>query len=260
MSLRRFSPRMVVLASCASFVAAAAACGNFSGSDTTGGDGGASGVDAAGMGDGGAALSDASTPITDSSSDASDAGRLDADAATALVFITSKTFTGRFAANAGDALAAADQECQTAAQNGTGTQGAAGRTFMAWLSQSGSVDARQRLFQSAPLKRTYVLPNNVHTVVFPAGFEFGSGDAGDPLPKSAINVDENGKGPSVPGVWTGTLPSGLSREPNYDCQHWTADMLSSAAVGSASTSSAGWTNNEGTACSVMQHLYCFEAP
>jgi hypothetical protein len=263
MSLRRFSLRTAFLMTCAWGLASAAACGNFSASDpaTSEGDGG--GVDASQLADGAGSVSDAFTPFADSSADGGAPG-VDASSDTALVFVTSATFKGNFAANAGDALAMADQACQTAAKAGMRTSAVATHaTFKAWLSQNAIIDAKNHVGLSGPLARTYVLPNNVHTVVFPAGFVFGSGAAGGALPMSAINVDENGNAPTTTttSVWTGTLPSGLSRELNYDCQHWvTGDPAEFAATGDTNMPGSGWTNFQGLNCSMALHLYCFEAP
>jgi hypothetical protein len=247
---------------CAWGLASAAACGNFSASDPAISEADGGGVDASPLADGAGSVSDAVTPFVDSSADGGVPG-VDASSDTALVFVTSATFKGNFAANAGNALVAADFACQNAAAKGLRTSGAATRSkFKAWLSQNAIIDAKNHVGLSGPFGRTYVLPNNVHTVVFPAGFVFGAGDAGGALPMSAINVDENGNAPTAAkGVWTGTLQSGLSRELNYDCQHWvTGDPAEFAATGDTNMPGSGWTNFQGQNCSMDLHLYCFEAP
>lgn len=151
-------------------------------------------------------------------------------------FVSSQSFSGNLAG-----LAGADIKCQLAAD-----AAGLGGVWKAWLSTLSDA-ASTRLSLSYPL----VTVNGI--AIFETENERLIG-----LPRTALNVDENGHVVGNVNVWTNTDTVGASR--SADCNSWTTAVSGmNGGVGlSADLSVNRWTDAGNAACNTLAHLYCVE--
>lgn len=246
-----------LVAAGASSAACAAILGFEDGTLGNPGEGAEAGGDAVSEGGRDATLGPDGDAPADGASDARDAttdadGGVDAaldahvdanvDAGPKQAFVTPLTFNGRLDApgvpGAGG-FAAGDARCMEAAQATF-----PGRTFIAWLSTSGT-SAASRLAGYGPwyVGNTYLA--NVAEVT--------SGSL-----KTTLHQGPDGVTTPIPlGVWTGTAATGAYA--GVACVDWTS--VASGDTGEIGTGGGGgdtWTEATARGCDSVYHLYCFE--
>ena len=136
----------------------------------------------------------------------------------------------------------ADATCQTLASN-AGLVG----TFQAWLADSTDNPGTRQSQVGTPYIRTdgAVIANDW------ADLTDGSIAVG-------ISLDESGTAASG-NVWSNVDPVGGGNAAAGDCGDWTIGMNSTTGrLGLVGSTSSTWSNNSGTLCNLLQHLYCVE--
>jgi hypothetical protein len=188
------------------------------------------------------ALNDASS-LHDAPPPPDAASPADAPVHRSRFFITAAAYNADFAILAnGDALAAGDLLCQSAADSVL-----AGGTWKVWLSTS-TVNAIDRIVEHGPWYRmsgSAVLFNNKPNL--------------RTLPD--VPIEENEHGHTVlwgdDDAWTGTSTGGGAGPAR--CGDWTSVSASvQGTYGSARASSAVWTSWSTMPCNDHLHLYCIE--
>lgn len=156
-----------------------------------------------------------------------------------VVFVTRGTFMGAAigGVNGGDA------KCQAAADTSTVAR-IKGRTFRAWLSD-GSITPAMRLAKGT---KPYVLGNG--TLVANDWNDLTDGT----LRNNGINRDELGQGADN-FAWTGVLTNGAAAAMN--CGGWNVNS-GGGLRGNVGGDQNGWTASQNAACTMANHLYCFE--
>ena len=157
------------------------------------------------------------------------------------VFVTSTTSNGNLFGVGG--LAGGDQECEARAA----AANLGGGPWVAWLSTSTGVDARDRLTATGP----FVRASNVGTTIAD-----DIADLTDNTLDASIRFDESGNFPSAETAWTGTDGDGTVA--NATCIDWTSNSESGVVGVVSATDTAGWTNAFTLACVEALPLYCFE--
>jgi hypothetical protein len=139
-------------------------------------------------------------------------------------------------------LAGADATCQALAANA----GLAG-TFQAWLADSTDSPSTRQSQAGTPYIRTdgAVVANDW------ADLTDGSIAVG-------VSLDESGAVTSG-AVWSNVDPVGGGNAAGGDCGDWTIGTNSTTGrQGLVGSTSSTWSNNGGTPCHVLKHLYCVE--
>jgi cysteine-rich repeat protein len=166
------------------------------------------------------------------------------------VFVTSQGWDGNLGG-----LSGADAKCQNAADNANGGVGLGG-TWKAWMSDSNPGGAAEDRIVHNPGPYTLI----DETTLIADDWN----DLTDEIISNPIEIDENGNGPIVDSVWTGTIFNGKAASDSayygYKCQGWsTNDGGSLGAKGNSAINTGGWSINfGGGACDIPRRLYCFE--
>ena len=155
------------------------------------------------------------------------------------IFVTSIVYTGSLGGTLG-----ADGKCATRAFEGN-----LPGTFKAWLSTTGTDDAKTRLTHSTG---AYVRVDNV--IVANDWAQLASGTH-----QAAIEIDEkNAKVPASSAVWSNTAPDGTSRGADHCLQWASASNGQKGAYGFADAKNSNWTNGAVSDCLQQARLYCVE--
>ena len=159
------------------------------------------------------------------------------------MFVTSQAFTGALGGVAG-----ADAKCQAAA-DGSISPRINGRTFLAWISTSGTSPAGRFTRGVKPYVRSDgLLVANDWTDLTDLSLNHG------------ISVDEAGVDHTAEGLaaWTGTS----SKNGDYSgqaCADWTSfTFIDKGDRGNVGGNGSGWSSNGGDVCGASHNLYCFE--
>jgi uncharacterized protein DUF1554 len=204
-----------------------------------GGRGGAGGVvDPGGSGGvaGNAAGSTSSTTNSSSSAGGGGAGGCAEPSPVKRVFVTSAAFQGNLGG-----VAQADVICQEAAD-----AACLGGSWLAWLSDN-LVSAQQHLGNA---NGPWYLVDGMTLVA----------QSKQTLLNSTLShaID---KDPTLTviaaAVWTGTYQNGAPT--GFDCTSWTTNNAGpNGTIGQSNFASQQWTNQVGSSCDQLAHLYCFE--
>jgi hypothetical protein len=156
-----------------------------------------------------------------------------------VVFVT----RGTFMAAAVGGITGGDAKCQAAADTSTVLR-IKGRTFRAWLSD-GSITPTMRFAHGT---KPYILGNGV--LVANDWNDLTDGT----LRNNGINRDELGQGADN-YAWTGVQTNGAAAALN--CGGWALNS-GGGMRGNVGGDENGWTESQNAACSMANHLYCFE--
>ena len=162
-----------------------------------------------------------------------------------LVFVTSTSFTGRFASGSIQALQVADATCDSLAVNIPRTPKT---TFLPWL--SGHQNILDRFMRST---RPYRLSNQARSVIA-TSFAALASDLQHP-----IDADETGAQLlGAIGVWTGAGRDGSPKTDN--CVNWTISAPPSitGVFGLTDRTTVSWSEHSSAGCDQSYRLYCFE--
>lgn len=160
-----------------------------------------------------------------------------------LIFVTSVAYDGALGG-----LAGADALCSSHAASGSLTA-ALDRTWRALLSVDGVVDARDRIYWTAPAYDVSGLLVTNDPGTWP-WVKDGT---------STIGVAEDGGAPADNYAWTGSHATGVSVGAGYDCGAWTSSSSSSAGWAGESDSfgSSTWLDSFSNTCDgAFFSLYC----
>ncbi|PKN56372.1 MAG: hypothetical protein CVU56_16415 [Deltaproteobacteria bacterium HGW-Deltaproteobacteria-14] len=164
-------------------------------------------------------------------------------------FVTSDTYTPGTAYTGSNAFFASVADANDICIDVADAAGLAGASWVAWLSDTATVD---------PVDAAGQVSIEQLRLVGGIVIALGKTDLLDGSLAVAINKDQAGAVVSGAPVWTGTSADGTAS--GSDCLDWTDGSAGQSGTVGTQSATATWTNNGTQLCNVPAHLICIQVP